>query len=78
MKNSNFQAKSILTGAIFALLALPIAIWLGSLAVGLAPLRALFFGSDWFTFKAVVGSIEILVFGVAAYAADTHAKKRKK
>jgi hypothetical protein len=52
-------------GLVAALVASPFALCIAAVATR-TPLVHLFFGSEWFTFKAVFGVMEIMVFGIAA------------
>jgi hypothetical protein len=52
-------------GLIAAVIASPFALGIAALATN-TPLVRIFFGSEWFTFKATFGVVEILVFGIAA------------
>lgn len=66
MSINKFDTRAIWIGVACALVALPFAIELGALAVKVDVLRAIFSESKWFTFKAVVGVVELLAFGLGA------------
>jgi len=61
-----FSAEARRAGVFWAIAAIPFAIALGAGATKLEAVVQLFFGSEWFSFKAVVGASEILVFGLVA------------
>ena len=66
MTNQPFDSKAVQVGIVCALVAFPFALGIGAFAAKLEFIKTLFFGSDWFAFKAVVGVVEIVVFGLGA------------
>ena len=74
MNNVSFDSKAVKVGLVCALVALPFSLGLGALATKMDWLIELFFGSDWFAFKAVVGVVEIVAFGVGASLSQAQSK----
>ena len=68
MNTETLDSRAIGVGFVCALVALPFSIGIGGFAVRFDPLVALFFDSSWFAFKATVGVLEIVAFGLGAVA----------
>lgn len=72
MSNGKFDSRAMMVGFICALISLPFTIGLGALAIKLDLLLVLFSGSEWFAFKAIVGLLEIIAFGLGAAISQAH------
>jgi hypothetical protein len=65
-----FSTRDQKVGIVAALVASPFALGIAAFATS-TQLVHLFGGSEWFTFKATFGVLEILVFGIAAAASSS-------